>query len=376
MDEEGIWAQIVYPNVLGFGGQRAMKVDPELRLVATQIYNDAMAELQAESGERLLPMALLPWWDIKLAVVEAERCAAMGMRGININSDPHTHGMPDLCGDYWYPLWELCSDRGMPVNFHIGASDASMSWYGDTPWPSQSPGTQAGDRRHDAVHLSNARVICNIIVSGMLDRYPKLKFVSVESGIGWLPFMLEALRLSDGVHPSSRPLRPDRARILPPPDLRLLLVREAGQRRLTIRKLGVDNVHVRDRLPAPDLPLSRRAGPCARRASPAWSPASPARRSRSTQRDCQHPDLGPGWRRYPRLSGLSGRIRMSRFRAVAWDIDGTLIDSERLHQRALLETSASFGVDLSDLARGSLPRRRICTTSGARSNAGSRKESG
>ncbi|HTR12417.1 MAG TPA: HAD family phosphatase [Roseiarcus sp.] len=40
---------------------------------------------------------------------------------------------------------------------------------------------------------------------------------------------------------------------------------------------------------------------------------------------------------------------MSRFRAVAWDIDGTLIDSEGLHQRALVESSASFGVDLTDL---------------------------
>ena len=41
---------------------------------------------------------------------------------------------------------------------------------------------------------------------------------------------------------------------------------------------------------------------------------------------------------------------MSLFRAVAWDIDGTLIDSEGLHQRALIAASASFGVDLSDLA--------------------------
>ncbi len=40
---------------------------------------------------------------------------------------------------------------------------------------------------------------------------------------------------------------------------------------------------------------------------------------------------------------------MSAFRAVAWDIDGTLIDSELLHQRALIESSAAFGVDLSDL---------------------------
>ena len=40
---------------------------------------------------------------------------------------------------------------------------------------------------------------------------------------------------------------------------------------------------------------------------------------------------------------------MSLFRAVAWDIDGTLIDSEPLHQRALIAASAAFGVDLSEL---------------------------
>jgi HAD superfamily hydrolase (TIGR01509 family) len=40
---------------------------------------------------------------------------------------------------------------------------------------------------------------------------------------------------------------------------------------------------------------------------------------------------------------------MSLFRAVAWDIDGTLIDSEPLHQRALLAASAALGADLSDL---------------------------
>ena len=40
---------------------------------------------------------------------------------------------------------------------------------------------------------------------------------------------------------------------------------------------------------------------------------------------------------------------MTRFRAVAWDIDGTLIDSEPLHQRALVAASAALGADLSDL---------------------------
>ena len=40
---------------------------------------------------------------------------------------------------------------------------------------------------------------------------------------------------------------------------------------------------------------------------------------------------------------------MSLFRAVAWDIDGTLIDSEPLHQRALVAASTALGVDLSDI---------------------------
>jgi uncharacterized protein len=41
--------------------------------------------------------------------------------------------------------------------------------------------------------FNNGRVMANIIFSGLLDRFPKLKFVSVESGIGWIPFLLESL---------------------------------------------------------------------------------------------------------------------------------------------------------------------------------------
>ena len=40
---------------------------------------------------------------------------------------------------------------------------------------------------------------------------------------------------------------------------------------------------------------------------------------------------------------------MNQFRAVAWDIDGTLIDSEPLHQRGLLAACLALGADISDL---------------------------
>lgn len=197
MDETGIFAQIVYPNILGFGGQAAAKVDADLRLACVKIYNDAVAEMQAESNGRFFPMALLPWWDVKLAIAETERCAAMGLRGININSDPHLvdlggERLPDLAHEHWYPLWEVCEDMALPVNFHIGASETSIDWMGQQGWPSLTRDLRSGISGA-MLFFNNGKVVANLIYSGLLDRFRGLKFVSVESGIGWVPFMMEAL---------------------------------------------------------------------------------------------------------------------------------------------------------------------------------------
>ena len=193
MDEVGVWAQIVYPNAAGFGGQRFGTIDDRvLKNLCATLYNDAMLELQEQGGGRLFPMALLPWWDIDASVAEAERAASMGLRGVNMTSDPQQGGAPDLNSRAWDPLWDVCADLGLPVNFHIGASETSLSWFGSSPWPSQ------GDEQRLAIgsammYLTNARVLSNLIISGLLERHPTLKFVSVESGIGWIPFVLEAL---------------------------------------------------------------------------------------------------------------------------------------------------------------------------------------
>ncbi len=192
MDSEGIHAQILYPNLLGFGGQRAASLDPELRLVCTQIFNDAMADIQRESGGRIFPMALMPWWDVELAVKETRRCHAMGLKGINTNSSPQDHKIPDLGQRYWDPLWEVCSELSMPVNFHIGSSTEGMDWYGKASWPCQSE-EQKLALGSTMLFMHNAQVFANIIYCGLLERFPKLNFVSVESGVGWMPFLLEAL---------------------------------------------------------------------------------------------------------------------------------------------------------------------------------------
>ncbi len=203
MDEVGIYAQIVYPNAAGFGGQRFGAIDdPVLKNLCATLYNDAMVDLQEQGRGRLFPMALMPWWDIEASVAEAQRAAALGLRGVNMTSDPQQGGAPDLADRAWDPLWEVCADLGLPVNFHIGASATSLAWFGTSPWPSQ------GDEQKLAIgsammYLTNARVIANLIYSGLLERHPTLRFVSVESGIGWIPFVLEALTHQRGELPAS-----------------------------------------------------------------------------------------------------------------------------------------------------------------------------
>jgi predicted TIM-barrel fold metal-dependent hydrolase len=197
MDAEGIQAQIVYPNLLGFGNSKALEFEPKLRSLCTTIYNDAMAEMQAGSGERLLPMALIPYWDIKESVAEIRRARKMGLRGVAMNSDPQEVGLPSLRDRSWDPVWEALSELKMPVNFHIGSSQTQNSWFGITPWPDY-PDDEKLAIGSTMMFFGNARVLGNLIFSGVLERFPALNFVSVESGLGWIPFMLDALEYQAG----------------------------------------------------------------------------------------------------------------------------------------------------------------------------------
>ena len=194
MDESGISAQIIFPNVVGLGGQKIAEAvgDAAHRELCTAMYNDAGAEMQAESDNRLLPMALLPAWDVDACVREAHRAKSLGLRGANMTLDPQDQGAPDLASRAWDPLWEACSSLGLPVHFHIGASFTAMTYFDSYAWPSHDDDTKLAIGG-TLLFVGNSRVVVNIICSGMLDRFPDLEIVSVESGCGCIPFILEAL---------------------------------------------------------------------------------------------------------------------------------------------------------------------------------------
>ncbi len=188
MNELGIARQILYPNVLGFAGASLMKIeDVALRNFCIRAYNDAVGELQATSGGRLLPQAMLPFWDVKLAAEELVRChEGLRLTGFTMTDAPEPWGLPSLTTSDWDPLWSTAQERRLPVNFHIGSGGIGAGvWSGlDQPRFLGAIST--------ILFMANMRCIANLIFSGLLDRYPSLNFVSVESGIGWIPFLLES----------------------------------------------------------------------------------------------------------------------------------------------------------------------------------------
>src|SRR6516164_425995 len=135
LDECGIDAQIIFPSTIGLGGQDlGMVDDPALCRLAIEIYNDGMAEIQADSGNRLLPLPLMPAWDVATCVQEARRVSALGARGVNMTSDPQDLGAPDLANQAWDPLWEACSELSPPVHFTAARARRRLTSFGRTPW--------------------------------------------------------------------------------------------------------------------------------------------------------------------------------------------------------------------------------------------------
>ncbi|HVM65909.1 MAG TPA: amidohydrolase family protein [Acidimicrobiales bacterium] len=191
MDELGIWAQVLYPNVAGFGSQRFLQLrDDDLKLVCVRAYNDFLRDWASEAPERLITIMSVPFWDIDAAVAEVERSAHAGHRGILFTGEPQRFGLPFLGEHHWDRLWAVAQDAGLPVHFHIGSGDVGSSY---TPERAAAHGPAATNAYTSIeMFLKNGLQVADLITSGVLPRFPRLQFVSVESGIGWVPFVLEA----------------------------------------------------------------------------------------------------------------------------------------------------------------------------------------
>ena len=188
MDEEGIFAAVLYPNVGGFGSGGFLKLkDPQLMLECVRAYNDFLVEWCSEDPTRLVPVAAMPFWDVAECVKEVERAASIGHKSILASSDPAAFGHPRLAHKHWEPFWAAVNETFPPISFHIGAGDLSAIVN-----DSCEMGTKTNfSRTSSTIFMGNMNCIADVIYGGVCHRFPDLNLVSVESGVGWIPSFLE-----------------------------------------------------------------------------------------------------------------------------------------------------------------------------------------
>jgi predicted TIM-barrel fold metal-dependent hydrolase len=192
MDSEGIYAQVLYPNVIAFEGHAFIALkDDALKLACVQTYNDYQSEFASEAPDRFILLSMLPFWDLDASLVELQRCHALGHKGILWASTLEKHGLPEFMDPHWDRLYAMAQDLGMSINFHVGVGNTSEEIELATNRTDYDPAFHAA--RSSIGHISHSRTIGFLLTSGLCERFPRLDFVSVESGFGYIPFLLDSL---------------------------------------------------------------------------------------------------------------------------------------------------------------------------------------
>jgi predicted TIM-barrel fold metal-dependent hydrolase len=206
MDSVGIWAQVLYPNVAGFGSQVFLQLeDPDLMLTCVEAYNDFQTDWASADARRLLPITATPFWDVDAAAAEIRRCADRGHKGVLFTGEPQVFDLPYLGDRHWDPIWATAQECQLPISFHIGSGDMSTVFDRRRVEAHGSGATYANSTV--SLTLGNGMQVADLLLSGVLPRFPELQFVSVESGIGWVPYVLETCDYAfvDGQVTSQRP---------------------------------------------------------------------------------------------------------------------------------------------------------------------------
>ena len=199
MDEFGIYAQVLYPNLISFETVHFLDHgDPEFVLACIRAYNDWLIEFSSADPARYIPIAVLPFWDVDASLAEIKRCKAAGHKGLLWSNKMEELDQPGITDRHWDPIYALAEDVELSLNMHVAAVQRStladminLVDLNATPTPEQM--AAVGMTSPTLILMSNADAICRIVSSDVCERFPRLKFVSVESGFGYVPWLLSAL---------------------------------------------------------------------------------------------------------------------------------------------------------------------------------------
>lgn len=183
MDLDGVWAQVAFPDFSRFAGHRFLhSADTTLATACSLAYNDfVLDEWCATDPTRLVPLGILPLWDLDEAVAEVHRIASRGARAIAFSENPAALGLPSMWTDHWEPLWHAIDETGLVVCCHIGSSGRLLKSSDDAPPSMVLP------------HMgANSMIACtDWLFTGVLDRHRSIRVAFSEGGAGWVPYLLE-----------------------------------------------------------------------------------------------------------------------------------------------------------------------------------------
>jgi predicted TIM-barrel fold metal-dependent hydrolase len=182
---DGVDAEVLFPNL---GLTIWATPDAEFSQIMCHAWNEWAWEEFGPYNDRLSPMACIAPADIEGAIAEVKRCAKLGFRGLSLpckpvwgspNHEDLNYNLPEFD-----PLWAVVQDVDLPLTFHVST--------GRDPRTSRGNG---GAVINYAVHslAPTMEPIANLCASGVLDRFPNIRFGSIEAGIGWVAWALTAM---------------------------------------------------------------------------------------------------------------------------------------------------------------------------------------
>jgi predicted TIM-barrel fold metal-dependent hydrolase len=183
MDVNWVEASLSFPTFPRFCGQTFLEAkDRELAEACVYAYNDWMVEEWCgDSGGRLIPLPIIPLWDVQLAATEVRRNAARGAHAVCFSEIPPHLGLPSIHSGAWDPFFAACAETQTVVCMHIGSSSKMPATSGDAPVAVAA-----------TLSFGNAMAsLSDFLFSGVLVRFPDLRLAYSEGQIGWIPYILE-----------------------------------------------------------------------------------------------------------------------------------------------------------------------------------------
>ena len=180
MDLDGVDVEVVYCEVSGFRYLYRLR---EGAIDATRAFNDALGAYASADPDRLIVSYQIPIHDIDAAVAEVARIAAAGGRSLQLPVFPTELGFPDYYHERYHPLWAAIEAADLPIACHIGMNALFDDLAARDPTPGRAICVPM-------IALSSAEALGMWILGGVFERFPRLRLVLVEPGIGWVAWWL------------------------------------------------------------------------------------------------------------------------------------------------------------------------------------------